>query len=221
MKTLFHAILVSIFSLVALINLNAQPPANPSTQTPGGERRRNSPAMVDKRVESDNMRANQPQVYELRCRGGKDLTFPAQGSRVHSSGAVIVTLELEFAPSLQAAGVNSGALQPGECALAERPFYRDEVGQIREPFKVRLETPVNAQLKQTQSGSEVDKSPTAAERFPDAITIARYMTNPNHFWSFRVINTGKGYFETQSHQHWKKMLEDMPIPKKNILIRPL
>jgi hypothetical protein len=221
MKNYRQIIFVIIINLFCLSFANAQPASGSEQSTENSsssERRRRLPVMTETKVESDYIQAISSDVYELRCRGGKDLTFPATGTyKTHSSGAVIVSLELSFSPGLQTAGANSQLLSPGECALVTRPFYRDEVGQIREPLSVKFETPVNAQLKQTQSGSAVDKSPTAAERFPDAITIAEYLTNPNHFWSFQVVNTGKGYFEAKSHQHWKKMLQDKMLPKGRIL----
>lgn len=138
--------------------------------------------------------------YQLRCRGGNGFNFQSVGSRMHPTGAVMTTLDLSFSPSSQAAGAG---LQPGECALVERAFYLDEVGQVREPVKVRFETPANAQLKQTQSGGTVDRSSTAAENYPDENSIPRYLQDPDRYWSFRVTNSGEGYFLAQSHAAWK------------------
>jgi len=61
----------------------------------------------------------------------------------------MTTLEMAFAPSAQPAGAG---LQPGECALVERAFLRNEIMQVRDPIKVRFETPANSQLKQSQHG---------------------------------------------------------------------
>ena len=112
----------------------------------------------------------------LRCRGGGGLAFSRRGREGHNE--VGMTLDYQVAPS--AAGPVGGGLSPGSCAWADRADAPNEPGRIE------FTTAGNAQLKQKQSGSAVDTSPTAAERWPDAQTIPAYMGNPAHYWTFVV-----------------------------------
>jgi hypothetical protein len=88
-----------------------------------------------------------------------------------------------------------------------------------EPTQIRFETVDNAQLKQRLSGTAVDTSPTAAESYPDAITIPKYLGNPEHYWSFFVQNANQGYFNTLSHRPWKLSVTDTVIVKPGQLTR--
>ncbi|MFL6229126.1 MAG: hypothetical protein ACJ741_10135 [Pyrinomonadaceae bacterium] len=133
---------------------------------------------------------------EIRCRGGQNkLIFTAENSKVGPTGEAIIITLLTFEPASSAAGPRGEGLRPGECAWADRP--------INGRFLIRFETPANAQLKQSLHGSEVDRSPTAAESYPDSRTIPIYMQDPNHYWSFfgpKPVNnfftaTGNGSFK--------------------------
>ena len=196
----------AILSSVILVSMvNAQPASGSTENRPEGRRERSvilAPEMNDNAVI-----LSRPQSLELRCRGGAGLQFQAVGSRTHTTGAAMTTMELAFSPNLQ----GGGPLQPGECEFVQRTFYLDEVGQVREPLKVRFETPANAQLKQTQSGSGVDRSSTRAERFPDAISIPEYLNNPDRFWSFQVANSGQGYFLASAHGYWKSAIQESSV----------
>lgn len=112
----------------------------------------------------------------LRCRGGTGLTF-TRGDR---QGANLVGMRLRYKVAFSAAGPVGKGLEPGTCAWADRTDAREEPGRID------FTTAGNAQLAQTRSGSEVDRSPTAAERWPDVHTIPAYMTDPAHYWTFTV-----------------------------------
>ena len=113
---------------------------------------------------------------ELRCRGGPGLKFIRDGN----AGTNLVAMTLAYAVSGSAAGDMGRGLTEGTCAWADR------AGMNPEPSRIRFTTSSNAQLKQAQSGSPVDRTPNAAERFPDVNTIPVYMTDPAHYWTFAV-----------------------------------
>jgi hypothetical protein len=89
-------------------------------------------------------------------------------------------MTLTYRVSQHPPGENGYGLNPGTCAWVDREALRQEPGRIE------FTTAGNAQLKQIQSGSPVDRSSTAAERWPDAHTIPAYMTDWSHFWTFTV-----------------------------------
>jgi hypothetical protein len=149
--------------------------------------------------------------YTIRCRGGSGYYFREVDGRVTTSGNIITMLEMSFTPSSQPAG---SGLQPGQCALIERAFSVDELMMARDPVKVRFETPANSQLKQTQHGSSVDRSPTAAESYPDAITIPVYFQGQDNYWTFYVTDSGQGYFAASSHGVYKSPVAGTTMPSK-------
>src|SRR3712207_7890259 len=59
----------------------------------------------------------------------------------------------------------------------------------------------NAQLQQMLNGSAVDRSPTAAERYPDQHTIPVYMSDSNRFWVFYAYRSEEHTSELQSRQY--------------------
>jgi len=149
-----------------------------------------------------------PVVYELRCRGGKtlasgqDMYFMRMGERTSASGEVIYTLML-FARGQRerGAGMDSSALAAGNCAWIDRPLNSNEYGTMGD-VSISFETPANAQLKQKLRGEPIDSTATAAERFPDALTIPEYLKDSTHCWSFFGVFKD-GYFQTSSHNYWK------------------
>lgn len=150
-------------------------------------------------------RGNQPRTSvalslrreELRCRGGAGLAF----ARERTVGDNLVTMTLAYAGAAAAAGDDGRGLGAGTCAWVNR----DEAP--REPGRIAFITPANAQLKQIQSGSVVDRSSTAAERFADAITIPPYMADSRHYWSFMVSLADPD--SARSHVVWKPSLTDI------------
>jgi hypothetical protein len=113
---------------------------------------------------------------DLRCRGGSGLTF----SRSGTAGTNLIGMTLSYAVSRSAAGDIGRGLTEGTCA------WSDRTGMNPEPGRVWFTTPANAQLRQTQSGTPVDRTPNAAERYADANTIPVYMADPAHYWTFSV-----------------------------------
>ena len=131
---------------------------------------------------------------ELRCRGGSGLGFaPGPGA---GDNLVLMTLNYPVSPAVP--GETGRGLAPGSCAWADR------TGLAREPGKVLFITAGNAQLRQAQSGSTVDRSPTAAERWPDAHTIPVYLSDPGRFWRFTVIMLDAD--SARQHGPWKPSL---------------
>ena len=116
------------------------------------------------------------QTAELLCRGGPGLSFQRSGSAVSN----VVPMSLSYPISRNQAGATGHGLTQGTCAWVDRNGLRAE------PGTVRFTTAGNAQIKQAQSGMPVDRTPNAAERFPDANTIPLYMQDGSHFWTFTV-----------------------------------
>lgn len=148
-------------------------------------------------------------TYQLLCRGiGGGMSFRKGESVRSSTGEDIVTVQLTFKKSGKAAGAQGAGLDPGQCSWIDRPINE------REPFKLQFETRANAQLKQVLNGSTVDRSPTAAERYPDATSIPEYMKDQSHYYSFKVYNSNQGYFIATGSKFFKPKLEGtFPQPK--------
>ena len=127
----------------------------------------------------------------LRRSSACSLSRPSAGSNS------MVTMAMDFERGINPAGDRGEGLKPGQCAWVDRGY-----GGL-EPITIRFETSSNAQLAQTRHGSEVDRSPTAAERYPDKQTIPVYLSDSNCFWVFRAYTTNQGYLQAVSHQHWK------------------
>jgi hypothetical protein len=128
---------------------------------------------------------------DLRCRGGPSgLTFTKGGS----AGTNLVNMTLAYRVSANVPGETGRGLDPGSCAWVNR------TGMAREPGRVDFATAGNAQLKQMQSGGTVDRSVTAAERWPDANTIPAYLTDATHYWTFTV--TVGAPWTARAHAAW-------------------
>lgn len=139
---------------------------------------------------------------EIRCRGyshpgGSEYVFFTIDSRPGPGGETIVLYEMAFTPSPIAAGQNSEGLRPGECAWLDRPIGDNG------PLRIRFETLANAQTKQRLQGVPLDDSPNAAESYPDASSIPRYLKVDNHYWSFGgITQAGTAYFQASGNGYW-------------------
>jgi hypothetical protein len=91
-------------------------------------------------------------------------------------------MTLAYRVSANVPGETGRGLDPGSCAWVNR------TGMAREPGRVDFATAGNAQLKQMQSGGTVDRSATAAERWPDVRSIPEYLKDPAHYWTFSVMS---------------------------------
>lgn len=179
-------------TLLALCAISA--PAQPAKSRVGVEVQRRDNA---KAIEG----AAQATRLELRFRGGPGaFKFEKYGEdRVLPSGETQVVLRFTFRASPLAAGMTGSGLQPGTCSSVDRPL------NDKEPRAVVFETLANAQLKQTLKGTPVDRSPTAAENYPDAITLPVYLGDGNHYFTFSVskVLLPMDYFPAQDYRAWK------------------
>ena len=116
---------------------------------------------------------------DLVCRGGASGLLYGGGA---SAGNNLARVQLTYRVSPTVPGPAGSGLAAGTCAWTNRTAMPPE------PGKIWFITASNAQLKQTQSGSTVDRSPTAAERYPDVRSIPEYMKDPAHFWTFTVMS---------------------------------
>ena len=139
--------------------------------------------------------AQAPDVYELRCRGGGNGAFEFRNissTRLATAVDNTVGISLAFTPSPSASGTDGQGLPPGTCA------WIDRVMNDGEPAVVQFKTSAYGQLKQPT----LDTSSTAAERYPDPPSMGAYLADPNHYWSFYVYNTNRGYLEATRHRFW-------------------
>jgi len=153
------------------------------------------------------------QFQELRCRGGAGLRFVVTDGRTPSSGDQTRIMIVDFQPAAQPADPSGRNLQPGQCAFPER------VVRTNEPNQIVQEIVDFAQLKKQLHGDPVDTSPTAAEKYPDAQNVPKYLSDAKHYWRFFVRQTGplpSGQFEASNGQAWKPGKENqVVIPNSN------
>jgi len=148
------------------------------------------------------------QSYELRCRGG-GLKFNSTPGRTSSSGEQMMNVTIDFAAGTQGAGARTPILNPGQCSWVDRGFRKGE------PTQIRLEMVSFAQQQQALHGSPVDRTPTAAERYPDAQNVPQYLSSSDHYWSFWVYNTNNGYLQSTSQRYFKP-LKTLPGDKVRV-----
>jgi hypothetical protein len=172
-----------------------------------------------------------PAGDELRCRGGSYLGnsdflfFEKVGSQVSATGEATATISMRFmGTSKYTDAVYGSGGERGDILISDRHWefrgasctWLSKIYGIPyeplsrgEPRLIHFETSENAQLRQQLHGTPLDTSPTAAERFPDAQSIPAYMKDPNHYWTFFVVNTNQGYFQATEHHYWKPNLEQV------------
>ena len=149
------------------------------------------------------------QSYELRCRGGGSMKFNSTPGSTSSNGEQMMNMTIDFAPGTQAAGTGKPNLNPGQCSWIDRGFRPGE------PPQIRLEIVSFGQQAEARHGSPVDRSPTAAERYPDAQNVPQYLSSSDHYWSFWVYNTSNGYLQSTTHRYFKP-LKTLPGDKVRI-----
>ena len=114
---------------------------------------------------------------DLICRGGTT-GFTFGGGTDAGNNLARVVLGYRVSPTVP--GPIGAGLSAGTCAWTDRTAMPPEPGQIA------FITARNAQIKQAQSGS-IDRTATAAERYPDVSTIPEYLKDPAHYWTFSVM----------------------------------
>jgi hypothetical protein len=152
------------------------------------------------------------QSYELRCRGG-NLKFNSTPGNTSSSGEQMMNMTIDFAVGTQAAGTGKPNLNPGQCSWIDRGFRPGE------PPQIHLEIVSFGQQAEARHGSPVDRSPTAAERYPDAQNVPQYLSSSDHYWTFWVYNTGQRYLQSTSQRVFKLLKPPpggarFPLPTK-------
>src|SRR5919204_316725 len=130
--------------------------------------------------------ANQPQhdAIGLQCRGGAGYEFKSIGFKTEGA-ATRVAIAMTFAPNGTAAGSRNEKLQSGTCAPSDRPLRATEPRQLH--F-------ITASFSQPFIGS-IDVTSKAAEYHPDVRSMADYLRDPAHFWTFHAVDTQRGYFD--------------------------
>ena len=111
-----------------------------------------------------------------------------------------MNVTIDFAAGTQGAAVRKPNLNPGQCSWIDRGFRQGE------PTQIRLEMVSFAQQQQARHGSPVDRSPTAAERYPDAQNVPQYLENSDHYWTFWVYNTNNGYMQATGNKYFKPLI---------------
>lgn len=158
--------------------------------------------VVAKRIPPDTETTLDPivaqQSYELRCRGG-GLKFNSTPGSTSSSGDQMMNMTVDFTAGTQAAGGRAENLKPGQCSWVDRGLRNGE------PTQIRFEIVYFAQQQQARHGSPVDRSPIAAENYPDAQNVPQYLSSGDHYWSFWVYNTGNGYLQSTRQKYFKPL----------------
>ena len=153
------------------------------------------------------------QSYELRCRGGGSMKFNSTPGSTSSSGEQMMNVTIDFAVGTQGAGTGKPNLNPGQCSWIDRGFRPGE------PPQIRLEIVSFGQQAEARHGSPVDRSPTAAERYPDAQNVPQYLSSSDHYWTFWVYNSGQRYLQSTSQRVFKVLKAPpgggrVPLPGK-------
>jgi len=147
------------------------------------------------------------QTYEMRCRGGRFLSLTTPHTNpwaIDATGKTVVVMTLKFAGGAQQAKIGSDGtrLNPGQCSWVDRDL------RAGEPTEIRFDLLKNSFERQKyavcfcQPGSKdsINRINYATELYPDAESLPGYLASSDHYWSFRVYNTGKGYLQgTSSH----------------------
>jgi len=153
------------------------------------------------------------QSYELRCRGGSSMKFNSTPGSTSSSGEQMMNVTIDFAVGTQGASTGKPNLNPGQCSWIDRGFRPGE------PPQIHLEIVSFGQQAEARHGTPVDRSPTAAERYPDAQNLPQYLSNSDHYWTFWVYNTGQRYLQSTSQRVFKVLKAPpgggrFPLPSK-------
>lgn len=127
--------------------------------------------------------ASSPRIRELRCRGGAGAFDTRVTETPSPRRRDYVTMRLAYRRSAPPPNGDWASISPGTCS------WNDPSGP-REPGVVFFDTSPNAQLSQSRHGSAVDTSLDAGATYPDAHSIPRYLTDPRHYWTFYVPESG-------------------------------
>lgn len=185
--TRFTLLLIVSLALSAITATGQRPrPQNPPTVRPD---------RVDAQTQTNQMNVAQ----ELRCRGGDLLQFNVTPSRKDpATGEQMMTVTMSFLRE-GAAGAQSEGLRASHCGWIDRSM------DVKEPWRLIWEDVFSAQARALLDGGlkEPDRSPTAAERWPDAQSIPRYLSTADHYWRFWV-RINRDHFDVERNGSWKR-----------------
>lgn len=153
-------------------------------------------------------RSDEPQIIELRCRGGGNLHIDVTRGEYHEAD-LYMNMTVNFERGSEGAGLTGGTLAPGQCALPDRAL------SPAEPTVIHAEVINFGQRNRQMHGDTVYRGDQAAEKYPDAQNIPPYLASPNHYWSFFGSNTSDGYFRITDLRYWRPH-PAISSPKKNI-----
>ena len=140
------------------------------------------------------------QTYEMRCRGGAGLSVKSSpGDYTPKGRTAHLTLKFSGGPTRQKIGPDGTRLNVGQCSWVDRDLRRGE------PTEIRLDMLEFNPDRQIYPSSVLDD--TLAEIAPDAYLLPRYLWSTDHFWSFWVYNTGKGYLQATRSGAFKPPLQ--------------
>lgn len=131
---------------------------------------------------------------DLLCRGGSSGLLFGGGT---DAGDNLARVVLGYRVSATVPGPAGLGLSAGTCA------WTDRTAMPKEPGRIVFFTARNAQIKQAQSGS-IDRTATAAERYPDVNTIPEYLKDSQHYWTFGVMS--KAPDSARTNGPWKRDL---------------
>jgi hypothetical protein len=113
-----------------------------------------------------------------------------------------MTLKFAGGPQRTKIGPDGTRLNPGQCSWVDRDL------RAGEPTEIRFDLLKNSFERQKYANTAAGVDPKwaaeryvyATEHYPDAVSLPGYLASSDHYWSFRVYNTGKGYMQaTSSH----------------------
>lgn len=129
-------------------------------------------------------------IMQLRCRGGPGFDFKViSNPSKHNAAYVTMSLHYRHVGPAREGADPFAALAPGTCSWNDPKAV--------EPGEVTFDLVADAQASQVRRGIPVDRSVNAAYSFEDTATVPRFMTDPGHYYSFYVWESGDNF--SQSH----------------------
>lgn len=132
-------------------------------------------------------------IQQLVCRGNPTIDLRASES---PWGPDFIMMELRYQRSEEKAGWDYAGLAPGTCTWNPLGFPSIP----REPGTVSFQVRREAQLWSATDTRPMDTTYQAAAFFPDPVTLPRYLSIPDHYWSFFVDDATNVAI---SHGAWK------------------
>jgi hypothetical protein len=141
------------------------------------------------------------QTYEMHCRGGAGLSVKSSPGQYSAGGTRTMHLTLKFngGRTREKVGSDGTRLNVGHCSWVDRDLRSGEPTEIH--FDL-LEYNPDRHLYPASLNDDA-----LTEAAPDAYLMPRYMWSSDHFWSFWVYNTNKGYLQSARSRPFKPALQ--------------